>query len=70
MTAILPERPTTALDALPPMAATAEPVVLPSLLVGVGITPRRVPAWITDKRLIESILAGFIDIPDELNPEA
>ncbi|MGW0904934.1 hypothetical protein [Streptomyces sp. NPDC002853] len=68
MTAVLPERPTV-LDELPLMPVTAPPVVLPSLLVGVGITVRHVPRWITDPDLIESILAGFIDIPDDLNPQ-
>ncbi|MEU6990295.1 hypothetical protein ABZ953_06490 [Streptomyces sp. NPDC046465] len=68
MTALLPER--TVLDELPPMPDTAPPIVLPDLLAGVGLKPRRVPAWITDRGLIESILAGHIDIPDDLHPEA
>lgn len=68
MTAILPEQPT-ALDELPPMAVTAPPVVLPGLLAGVGVTERRVPAWITDPNLIADIVAGHIDIPDEFNPQ-
>jgi hypothetical protein len=38
MTAILPERPTV-LDDLPPMPATAPPVVLPGLLTGIGVRP-------------------------------
>ncbi|TGB11592.1 hypothetical protein [Streptomyces sp. MZ04] len=66
MTAILPERPTV-LDELPPMPATAPPVVLPGLLSGVGVITRRVPAWITDPDVIQSILDGHIDIPDDLN---
>ncbi|MFE9736185.1 hypothetical protein ACFYO9_37665 [Streptomyces sp. NPDC005863] len=68
MTAILPERPTV-LDELPPMPATAPPVILPGLLSAVGLTERRVPAWITDPDLIQSILAGHVDIPDELIPQ-
>jgi hypothetical protein len=59
----------TVLDTLPTMPVTAAPVVLPGLLAGVGLSPRRVPRWITDPAVIESILAGFIDIPDDLNPQ-
>jgi hypothetical protein len=37
------------------------------LLAGLDLTPRRrVPAWITDPGLIASIVAGFVDIPDDL----
>jgi hypothetical protein len=37
------------------------------LLRGLDLAPRtRVPAWVTDPDLIASILAGFIDIPDDL----
>ncbi len=68
MTAILPERPT-ALDNLPPMPATAPPVILPGLLAAVGVVERPVPRWITDPDLIRSILDGHVDIPDELNPQ-
>lgn len=68
MTALLPERPTV-LDELPPMAVTAAPVVLPGLLAGIGVTERRVPAWITDPAVIASIVAGYVDIPDEFNPQ-
>ncbi|WPO70255.1 hypothetical protein [Streptomyces sp. KN37] len=68
MTAILPERPTV-LDELPPMPTTAPPVVLPGLLAGVGLTEHRVPRWITDPDLTASILAGLVDIPDDLNPQ-
>lgn len=28
----------------------------------------RIPGWITDLDLIESYLAGHVDIPDDLNP--
>lgn len=68
MTAVLPERPT-ALDELPPMPETAKPVVLPGLLSGVGLIPRRVPAWITDPDVIASVLDGHCEIPDDLNPQ-
>ncbi|MFJ6566549.1 hypothetical protein ACIQNU_03960 [Streptomyces sp. NPDC091292] len=51
---------------LPPTPDTADPVVLPGLLSGLGITKSRVPEWITDPGLIASIEAGLIDIPDEL----
>jgi hypothetical protein len=56
----------TALDDLPPMPETADPVLMPGLLRGLGITPRPVPAWISDPDLIASIKAGFIDVPDDL----
>ena len=50
---------------LPPMPGDAPPVILPGLLTGLGITPRRVPAWISDPNLIASIEAGLIDIDDD-----
>jgi len=50
---------------LPPTATDADPVILPGLLAGLGITPRRVPRWITNPDLIASIEAGLIDIDDE-----
>lgn len=46
-----------------PTPVDADPVILPGLLSGLGITARRIPAWITDPGLIESIAAGLIDIP-------
>jgi hypothetical protein len=62
---------------LPPMAETAEPVIMPGLLSGLGLTARpqtpvltarpRVPLWISDPDLIASIEAGLIEIPDDLN---
>jgi hypothetical protein len=55
----------TAMADLPPMPATADPLIVPGLLTGLGITPPRVPAWITDPDLLASIEAGLIDI-DEL----
>lgn len=37
------------------------------LLRGLDLAPRtRIPAWITDPDVIASILAGHIDIPDDL----
>ncbi|MGW4825048.1 hypothetical protein ACWEP4_40600 [Streptomyces sp. NPDC004227] len=50
---------------LPPTPDTADPVIVPGLLSGLGITPRPVPRWITDKNLIESIALGFVEIDDE-----
>jgi hypothetical protein len=52
----------TTLD-LPSTPADADPVIVPGLLSGLGITPRRVPAWITDPDLIADIVAGYADIP-------
>lgn len=57
----------TLLDELPSMPETAEPVLMPGLLGGLGLAPHPVPAWITDPDLIASIEAGLIDIPDDLN---
>jgi hypothetical protein len=38
------------------------------LLAGLDLAPRhRVPAWITDPAVVASILAGFVDIPDDLH---
>ncbi|MGW1160426.1 hypothetical protein ACWD48_19840 [Streptomyces sp. NPDC002519] len=51
---------------LPPMPADADPVIVPGLLTGLGITPRPVPAWITDPDAIESIATGLYDLPDDL----
>lgn len=65
MTALAPEP--NALADLPPMPETAEPLVMPGLLHGLGLSTRPVPAWITDPDLIASIQAGLIDIPDDLN---
>lgn len=50
---------------LPPMPGDADPVIVPGLLSGLGITRPRIPAWITDPNLIASIEAGLIDLPDE-----
>ncbi|MFJ9037900.1 hypothetical protein ACIRF8_15070 [Streptomyces sp. NPDC102406] len=66
MTALLPE-PTLLAD-LPPMPTTAAPVLVPGLLTGIGVTTRPVPRWITDPNLIDDILAGHTDIPDDFNP--
>lgn len=41
------------------------------LLAGLDLAPRTaVPAWITDPAVVASILAGHIDIPDDLCGEA
>ncbi|MFJ9374391.1 hypothetical protein [Streptomyces sp. NPDC101455] len=56
------------LASLPPMAEAAEPLVMPELLHGLGLSTHQVPAWITDPELIASIEAGHIEIPDDLNP--
>ncbi|WP_030169111.1 hypothetical protein [Streptomyces sp. NRRL S-813] len=50
---------------LPPTPDTADPVILPGLLSGLGLTSRPVPAWITDPDLIASIEAGLIEIDDD-----
>lgn len=55
---------------LPPTPAGATPVILPGLLSGLGITPRPVPAWISDPNLIDDILAGHADIPADLVGDA
>ena len=55
---------------LPSMPGDAAPVILPGLLSGLGITPRRAPAWITNPDLIASIQAGLMDLPDEFSGEA
>ena len=55
---------TASLD-LPPTPATADPVIVPGLLSGLGILPRPVPRWITHPDLIASIEAGLIDIDDD-----
>lgn len=51
---------------LPPMPADADPVILPGLLSGLGLTEPRIPAWITDPGLIDDILSGHADIPADL----
>ncbi|MFJ4808550.1 hypothetical protein [Streptomyces longwoodensis] len=56
---------TASLD-LPPTPASADPIVVPGLPSGLGITPRPVPAWIRDPNLIDSIASGLMDIDDEL----
>jgi hypothetical protein len=48
------------------MPGDADPVIVPGLLSGLGITRPRYPAWITDPDLIASIEAGLIDLPDDL----
>lgn len=41
----------------------------PALLRGLDLIPCRVPAGITDPGARQSILDGFLDIPDDLLPE-
>lgn len=56
-------------DVLSPLLSSPEipPAAGHQLLAGLDLAPRTVvPAWITDPDLKASILAGFIDIPDEL----
>lgn len=65
MTVLAPEP--NPLDELPSMPESADPVLMPSLLRGLGLARRAVPAWITDPNLIASIEAGLVDIPDDLN---
>lgn len=38
----------------------------PALLRGLDLIPNSVPAWITDPAVRESIVAGFVDFPDDL----
>lgn len=67
MTAVLPARATT-IDDLPPMPVTADPVILPGLLTGIGVTPP-VPRWATDLDFIDDIVTGHTVIPDDFNPQ-
>jgi hypothetical protein len=55
---------------LPPTPATADPLILPGLLAGLGITRCPVPAWITDPNVIESIACGLYELPDDLMGES
>lgn len=76
MTAIAPGP--NPLAELPSMPEAAEPVIVPGLLSGLGLTARpripvltarpRIPAWISDPDLIASIEAGLVEIPDDLCP--
>jgi len=60
---------------LPPTPTSADPVIVPGLLSGLGITPdlptglgvtrRPVPAWITNPDTITSIALGLVEIDDE-----
>lgn len=55
MTELLPEQPVT---------------VAPHLLRALGLVPRpAVPRWATDPNFRASVLAGLVDIPDDLNPQ-
>lgn len=51
---------------LPPTPADADPVIVPGLLSGLGITRRRVPVWLTNPDAIASIEAGLYEIDDDL----
>jgi hypothetical protein len=51
---------------LPSTPVTADPVIVPGLLSGLGITRRPAPAWITDPAAIESIACGLYEIDDDL----
>lgn len=53
---------------LPAAPETADPVILPGLLSGLGITRRPVPRWITNPDLIASIELGLIEIDEEETP--
>jgi hypothetical protein len=67
VTAIAPEQPAVDLVDLPSAPVTAEPVILPGLLSGLGVTERPVvPAWITDPNAIASIVSGLYELPDFL----
>lgn len=52
------------LAALPPTPVDADPVIVPGLLTGLGITRRPVPRWITNPDLIASIETGLIELDD------
>lgn len=55
MTAILPEQPV---------------AIAPGLLRALDLVPKpAVPRWASDPDFIASVLAGLVDIPDELNPQ-
>jgi hypothetical protein len=47
------------------MPGDADPVIVPGLLSGLGITRPRIPAWITDPDVIKSITEGLYELPDE-----
>lgn len=55
---------TTDLAALPPTPVDADPIIIPGLLTGLGITRRPVPHWITNPDLIASIETGLIELDD------
>jgi hypothetical protein len=52
------------LAALPPTPTDADPIIVPGLLTGLGITRRPVPRWITNPDLIASIETGLIELDD------
>jgi hypothetical protein len=55
------------LAALPPTPVDADPIIVPGLLTGLGITRRPpIPRWITNPDLIASIETGLTNIDDLL----
>lgn len=57
------------LEALPDMAETTEPILLPGLTAGLGLTKRQAPRWFTNPDAIQSFEDGFLGSLDEFNPE-
>ncbi|MFG2328306.1 hypothetical protein ACGFMM_01635 [Streptomyces sp. NPDC048604] len=56
-------------DVLSPLLSVPEipPAASHQLRTGPDLAPRTVvPAWVTDPDVIASILAGFVNIPDDL----
>jgi hypothetical protein len=41
-------------------------LVAPALLRGLGLASDGVPDWITDPAVRQSVLEGFLEIPDDL----
>lgn len=59
-------------DVLSPLLPAPEipPAAGHQLLAGLDLAPRTtVPRWVTDPDVVRSILAGLIDIPDDLMGE-
>jgi len=53
------------LSDLPKAPAVVQQAVAAPLLRALDLVPRA-PSWVTDPDVIASILAGFIDIPDDI----
>lgn len=47
---------------LPPTPDSADPVIVPGLLSGLGITRRPAPSWVSSPDVIESIALGLYEI--------